>query len=185
MNSERSELLEREDCQLLKKLFKYDQNLGDYSGVEGLNLSLGDYDGTMLYRSWTTPSNTLTFANTGGDDVHFGLVALGGSFSDSSPVVMTVPMADEDDVNEMNFIVGENLYDFLCLGYHFGFFDIEQIAYGEDDPFVDAEPLYDEDEELHKEFQKAFGLSPWSDEISTKLSRLDLKYKPLLEYKRG
>ncbi len=40
---------------------------------------------------WCTPSNSITFATTGGDGVHYGLLDIGSGFNDESPVVMTVP----------------------------------------------------------------------------------------------
>src|SRR5687767_64611 len=56
-----------------------------------------------------TPLNSVTFASTGGDGVHFGFLHVEGC--SLSPVVMTVPMSDVH-----NFVVGESLFEFLCLG---------------------------------------------------------------------
>ena len=36
---------------------------------------------------WCTPSNSITFATTGGDGVHYGLLDIGSGFSNESPVV--------------------------------------------------------------------------------------------------
>src|SRR5262245_34005982 len=60
--------------------------------------------------SSSTPLNCRTFANTGGDGVHFSFVVQEGMVRESSPVVVTVPCAG------VSLVVGENLFDFLCLG---------------------------------------------------------------------
>jgi len=72
-----------------------------------------------------TPTNSSTFAGTGGDGVHFGLLHINGEVSDDSPVVMTVPMMFE----EANVVLGENLLEFLRLGCQVGYFDLEQLVY--------------------------------------------------------
>ena len=71
-----------------------------------------------------TPINCKTFAHTGGNGVHFSLLQKNGSVGSDSPVVVTNPAGDG-----LNFIVGKNLYDFLCLGYYRGYFAMEQLAY--------------------------------------------------------
>jgi hypothetical protein len=71
-----------------------------------------------------TPLNTLTFATTGGDGVHYGLLQLPGFTSDEQPIVMTVPMSSQH-----NFVVAESLREFLGLGYFVGWFSLEQLAY--------------------------------------------------------
>ncbi len=80
-------------------------------------------------RDGCTPINTLTFAVTGGEDTHFCLLLVQGRVTEASPVVLTVPHSG-GDAQESNFIVGENLIDFLCLGYYRGFFSLEQLAFG-------------------------------------------------------
>src|SRR5690349_5505060 len=39
-----------------------------------------------------TPLNTSTFASTGGDGIHYGLIHVGDQPTEQSPVVMTVPI---------------------------------------------------------------------------------------------
>lgn len=91
----------------------------------------GDEIGLMLHtglRRWVyeqSPRNAVTFASTGGDGVHFSLLDTGSGISNDSPVVMTVPMADQP-----NRVVGANLRHFLALGRHSGFFILEQLQYG-------------------------------------------------------
>ncbi|SHJ52790.1 hypothetical protein SAMN02745146_3357 [Hymenobacter daecheongensis DSM 21074] len=69
-----------------------------------------------------TPTNTLSFARTGGDGVHFSLLDARDETADG-PVVMTVPMA------EANLVVAETLSEFLGIGCQTGWFELEQLAY--------------------------------------------------------
>ncbi len=71
-----------------------------------------------------TPTNSLTFAATGGDGVHFGIVTSSKQKEAVGPVVMTVPMADTKNV-----VVAENLEEFFSLGYYAGWFALEEIVY--------------------------------------------------------
>ena len=86
-------------------------------------------------RRWTyscTPANALTFASTGGDGVHYGLLELIGAGAESWPVVMTVPMADTQ-----NLVIAADLREFLGLGYHVGWFSLEGLVYGDPEGTVD------------------------------------------------
>jgi hypothetical protein len=74
--------------------------------------------------SFCTPLNCQTFAHTGGEGVHFSFLVQDGMIRETSPVVLTVPAMSGE-----SFVVGENLFDFLCLGVHRGFFALEQLAY--------------------------------------------------------
>lgn len=71
-----------------------------------------------------TPRNSVTFASTGGDGVHYGFLLRGSAIDDASPVVMTVPMADHP-----NRVVGRDLRHFLGLGMGSGYFALEQLQY--------------------------------------------------------
>ena len=75
------------------------------------------------------PRNSLSFATTGGDGVHFSLLALDDTASASWPVVMTVPM----NFGEENLIVGSDLREFLGLGLRHGYFELEQLLYKPDE----------------------------------------------------
>lgn len=88
-----------------------------------IGLALNPTLETWDYRS--TPQNSSTFASTGGDGVHYGLLHVRGALVDESPVVMTVPM----NFDHENLIVGEDLLDFLALGCRFGYFALEQLTY--------------------------------------------------------
>jgi hypothetical protein len=70
---------------------------------------------------WCTPTNTLAFAGTGGEGVHFSFLVEGGKVTEESPVVITSP----SEFDQPNQIGGESLFDFLCLGYHRGYFALE------------------------------------------------------------
>lgn len=76
---------------------------------------------------WTyssTPANSLTFASTGGDGVHFGLLQLASASTRNGPVVMTVPTASQP-----NHVLAGSLAEFLGLGCVHGWFSLEQLAY--------------------------------------------------------
>jgi hypothetical protein len=52
-------------------------------------------------------------------------LALDGSIRERSPVVITIPAAFPGQ----NLIVGESLFDFLCLGTYRGYFCPGELAY--------------------------------------------------------
>jgi hypothetical protein len=72
-----------------------------------------------------TPANSLTFAHTGGDGVHFGLLQVGGVAPASFPIVMTVPGVFDD----CNRIVAGDFDEFLSVGAINGWFSLEQLVY--------------------------------------------------------
>ena len=131
-----------------------------------------------------TPINTLTFAATGGDGVHFGFLKLSDKIPNDGPVVMTVPMSG--DVH--NVIVAENFIEFLSLGYYVGWFSVEQIVYNLDEAisyFSKQDDEISEEESnflkmIHKEYSiKHFPLS------KVRLEHLKSKYFNLLEFESG
>ena len=132
----------------------------DYFDPIGLNLE-GKLEN---YEYWCTQKNSITFASTGGDGVHFGLLDIGNGITEESPVVMTVPMCDTP-----NTVVGSNLVDFLSLGCRQGFFVLEQLIY-QFDVMVDEldSGLYGEEMEEAELDQldaisSGFNLSPWTN----------------------
>lgn len=132
---------------------------------------------------WCAPTNVLTFGETGGDGVQFSFLPLDGKLSEDSPIVMTVPMAMED---RTNFVVGENLRDFLALGCRRGYFFLEQLAYKPDwllselaDTNFSEEVSHDERDMLVA-IGDAFGLSPWGESVADRLKWLQTVYCPLL-----
>lgn len=78
--------------------------------------------------SWCTPRNSVEFAWTGGDGVHFSLVEVDGVVSENSPVVVSVP-ANSGDRSGANVIVGDSLINFLRFGLLRGYFAMEQLVY--------------------------------------------------------
>lgn len=93
----------------------------DYAGMIPANDKSSRYD--------CTPLNTLVFAHTGGEGVHYSLLKISGSIQ---PIVMTVPMNFGNSLKGYNRILGENLNEFLSLGYYNGWFSLEQLCYQPD-----------------------------------------------------
>jgi hypothetical protein len=140
--------------------------------------------GLILHKNGTnrgydvTPKNTFCFASTGGDGVHYSFVC-DGRPTDNSPIVMTVPM------NDHNIIVGENLLEFLALGYYYGYFALEQLSYARDKTIA----ILDKNEylrhfgnyekELLSEISNAFLLKPWNNH-KQRISELESKYFTIL-----
>ncbi len=149
---------------------------------------------------WCTPTNTLAFAGTGGGGVHFSFLVQDGMITEKSPIVVTIPEPSDNP----NFVGGESLFDFLCLGYHRGYFALETAssdrffeAYSSGKwplsevegrpPDWDAAVGYGVDEHQRKllDFLIAeLGLSPWKD-LKRKFERLQKLYMPLLEIPVG
>lgn len=112
---------------------------------------------------WCTPVNSLAFASTGGDGVHYSLLATESGFTDFSPVVMTVPMCDTPNV-----IVGGNLREFLALSCRFGYFSLEQLVYHPEQTFAKLESQQFDPESsaveraLLQRISAHFNVAPWS-----------------------
>lgn len=125
-----------------------------------------------------TPLNSVTFASTGGDGVHFGFLEVQGCAS--SPVVMTIPLSDINNV-----IIGEGLFEFLCLGVGRGYFALEELAYNREaaaallNGEVDEEMDSDEVRLLHL-LRQEFRLEPWP-EVEGRLHALEQKYAAAIQ----
>jgi hypothetical protein len=159
--------------------------------------------GLRLFRPLTnkyydsTPINSSTFADTGGDGVHYSLVFVEGKVSENSPVVMTVPMG----YPKVNLIVGENLLEFLCLGEQLGYFFLEQLIYNEaktiewlshPKEFINKEygtnqsgvfppKSFREQERLLSILRGTFELKPWIN-LKNRLDELQDKFMATLEF---
>jgi hypothetical protein len=124
--------------------------------LEEAGLIIGPLDVTHLYQA--TPVNTVTFASTGVNGVHFGFLAEPGRALDASPIVMTVPLAPEP-----NYLVGGTLHEFLSLGCRQGWAFLEQLAH---DPSW-AVTWYSETEsavfQLADPLSRLLMLEPWPD----------------------
>src|SRR6188474_787344 len=90
-------------------------------GLGAIGLFLLDPPKNAGYRQ--TPMNSVTFASIGVDGIHFGSVTDGDEFNPESPIVVTIPMAFDDP----NYIVGETLHDFLCLGCFHGYSNLGNL----------------------------------------------------------
>ncbi len=150
--------------------------------------------GLVLHRSLTardytsTPLSSSTFASTGGDGVHYGLLHINGGVGDASPVVMTVPMAFE----RPNLIVGESLFEFLCLGCQVGYAYLEHLAYNRHEAtdwignpqnwFNERHygPLGLRAQLLLEILVREFDLKPWS-EVGRRVDELQERFLPLLK----
>lgn len=137
----------------------------------------------------STPLNCRTFADTGGDGVHFSFLLMGNTIRESCPVVITVPCMVS------SFVVGESLFDFLCLGAHRGYFALEQLAYEMEltlEVFTDPDwqptkPWHDsvglvlneEKQRLLAFLRSELGLRPWSN--VARFTELQERYAGSLE----
>jgi hypothetical protein len=131
----------------------------------------------------STPTNSLTFAETGGDGVHYGILELPDVDPAASPVVMTVPTM----FDRPNAIVGSNLQEFLCLGCHTGYFWLEQLVYNTEgtlELLKHPEPVDDEKAQLLDLLQKEFDLKPWVH-VEKRFYELQQAYTPLLRFRWG
>jgi hypothetical protein len=94
---------------------------------------------------WCTPEKALTFATTGGDGVHYSHLSSDELPPGVVPVVMTVPANFND---ELNVVLAESIDEFLGLGYHVGWFALEQVVYDPEwAPDYFAQPDPDDDDE--------------------------------------
>ena len=141
----------------------------------GVGLILIDEEGHEGYDS--TPLNADTFARTGGDGVHYSFLHDTERSDGNYPIVMTVPMADEESTN---CVVGENLHEFLALGYWTGYFGIEQLAYFYERTVAElsGEPARAPDR-LRGALIARFGLTPWEN-VAARLAELKRRFGPLI-----
>jgi hypothetical protein len=93
--------------------------------------------GMLLYSDckpggyWCMPNNSIAFATTGGDGVHFSFIVEDGQVTESSPVIVTVPM-NIGEPADCNLVVADCLRNFLRFGLIRGYFALEQLAYHRD-----------------------------------------------------
>ena len=160
------------DDQIMAKWGKKFYQHINYCGLEPLR--------PLQHRGYfCTPKNSLTFAVTGGDGVHFGIVTGSKQKATAGPIVMTVPMAKTNNV-----VVAENLNEFFSIGYHVGWFALDELVY---DPEWAIEYFAKPDAELTKQ-ETAF-LEMLRKELpiqhvpllKTRLDELEKVYLPILE----
>jgi hypothetical protein len=177
-----------------KKLLAIDRSIRERfpnrvsPGLEILGLRITPVPHVESYHS--SPVNALSFAHNGAEAV-FSLLLLAEQVTDESPVLLTCVGASE----QHNFIVGKSLHEFLCLGYHRGFFALEQMGYDSKrtlklltsarwKPQSETDWLLgfgvnDEQQPVLEHFRKALKLRPWRDS-QRKFARLQ-RYLLLLE----
>ena len=130
------------------------------------------------YRS--TPRNSLTFASTGGDGVHFGFLLVEDVHIEDSPIVMTVPVS----FKRPNVVVGRDLVDFLALGCRRGFSELEGLAYGWRSEAIaryeSVEPARAHHAVPLDALSKEFALQPWKH-VEATLARLELAFAARLD----
>jgi hypothetical protein len=140
--------------------------------------------GMLLERQpspWTyfcSPRNALTFASTGGDGVHFGLLQLEEAAPEQAPVVMTVPMSDIH-----NIVVAESVQEFLGLGCEVGWFLLEQLAYDPNwavEHYARSEPDSPECEAVLDRMRRSLRLQHVPLSLN-RLAQLKGKYLPLVQ----
>lgn len=158
-------------------------NVGLASAYPPNRLRRDDYD--------ADPLNSVCFAHTGGDGCHFSFVLQDGKWSEHSPVVMTYPPID---FKSSNVIVGENLFEFLCLGIGTGYFVLENLALGQDrEKFIASYPekgqfrngIPDDKKQALRELAARFQLQPWEKtSVGPRLAELRKRYLPTLKFDR-
>ncbi len=134
-----------------------------------------------------TPANSTTFASTGGDGVHFGLLHATTTVPGAAPVVMTVPM----QFDAPNHVLGVSLREFLALGCRTGYYHLERLAYGwgrqEETNHLerghwagvgwDGEPEEPTVLALLAAVTQEFNLAPWPN-VAQRLAELQTRYLP-------
>ena len=149
----------------------YDRGVGAVGLLLERQLALGGY--------WNSPDNALTFARTGGDGDHYSLLIHDGIVDEDSPVVMTWPTAPEQDVQ---YIVGESLKDFLSFGLRTGYF----CVYG-DQRWIRSEWQFPVLEETKQEvlnlLSQELDLKPWPvEDYQSRLQDLQDRFLHLVQW---
>jgi hypothetical protein len=154
----------------------FDQGFGQL-GLILMNANRNSY--------YCTPKNVVTFATTGVDGVHFSFLELKGKVNEQSPVVVTNPS------DGTNFIVGENLKDFLDIGSFRGYSalgmpskDVLEVYLGAERKAQTREDralgFVPADNKVLSFLRDQFGLEAWTDP-KERFDALQKKYLPLLD----
>lgn len=145
-----------------------------------------------LFRERTycqAPLNSVKFARTGGDGIHYSFLVLDGHWSELSPVILTYPWRDPDC---RNFVVANDLTEFLRLGIRRGYFALWAAVPNERGVAHDPAYLrelesgeFPEDIEpgerkALKRLARRFRLDPL-DGVAERLAELRRRYQPLLQ----
>jgi hypothetical protein len=176
------------DCPLLKRLRTFDRWLRKqkldliFPGLNTLGLIFDKHLDDGRYDTFT-PANCITFAHTGGDGTHFGMLQDDARLTDKSPIVLMVPCS-----GYYTAIIGEGLLDFLSLGCIRGYFCLEQLAYDYDETVKEytnphwqppAEDRRDDSQKALSLLKAEFDLKPWTD--PKRFEYLQARYHHLLD----
>ena len=131
-------------------------------GLGAIGLFLNDPPKNAGYNC--TPANSLTIAGLGVDGIHIGCVTESHVIDPLAPVVITIPMAFASP----NFIVGETLYDFLCLGCRNGYANLANLHTYFDDTMdyyqgFDDNLFDDRVPDILQLLATELSLKPWAD----------------------
>ena len=140
-----------------------------------------------------TPANSTTFASTGGDGVHFGLLHATTTVAGAAPVVMTVPM----QFDAPNHVLGASLREFLALGCRTGYYHLERLAYDwerqEEINHLqrgqwagagwDGQPEEPAVVALLAAVTQEFSLAPWPN-VARRLAELQARYLPAVRLRQ-
>ena len=147
-------------------------------GLGAIGLFLHDPPKNARYPA--TPVNSITFASIGVDGIHFGSITDANAVDPMAPVVLTIPMALEAP----NYVVGESLYDFLCLGCRHGFSNLGDLHLNGDATIEHyqnpPDAFYDErSPAILQTLSDELSLVPWPD-VRGHFLALQSRYMPML-----
>ncbi|HKV13234.1 MAG TPA: hypothetical protein VJ725_34155 [Thermoanaerobaculia bacterium] len=172
------------DCSLLSRLYRLDERLRRERKDAWIGLNL--MDPPERSESDSAPRNSIAFAEVGVDYVHFNLISWRGRVSDDSAVVLTFSGGDEP-ASEQNLLVGQSLYEFLCLGARAGFAPLGDLPYHWDKAIEELEndPVLDEagkdEREVLRIYREELQLKPWP-RVRERLEELQRLRKTLLRF---
>ncbi|TWU19240.1 hypothetical protein [Allorhodopirellula heiligendammensis] len=147
-------------------------------GLGAIGLFLNDPPKNAGYRC--TPTNSLTIAGLGVDGIHVGCVTDSHVVDPMAPIVLTIPMAFESP----NFIVGETLHDFLCLGCRNGYANLANLHLLFDDTMayyqgIDDDDFDDRAPKILDMLATELSLEPWAD-VRQHFDELQSRFMPVL-----
>lgn len=161
--------------ELTKQLYPHEY-LDEGLGAIGLFL----YDPPTKAAYAVTPLNSMTFGGIGVDGIHFASITDNAAVDPMAPVVMSIPMALETP----NFIVGETMYDFLCLGCRHGYSNLGNLHLHREEVirYLQGPPksFFDErSEAILQTLCDELSLTPWMD-VGARFEEMQSKYAKTL-----
>lgn len=133
------------DVPLFDALWKLDPQIEEF-GIAGLGIMFAKPDELENGSYWCTPTNSLAFAWTGGDGVHFSFIVRNSRVDSNSPILLTAPA----NGGNANLILAPDFRTFLRLGLRRGYFALEQLTYNPTEALqVYGSPDWEPSEQLH------------------------------------